>query len=90
MSRYVFFNNDCQDAKVLTAAKKAARSHGATVVKSVAGTMLLELSPAQVPQVAEALPGWRYTVERQITRLPERKPLQRARSAAASSPARKT
>jgi hypothetical protein len=90
MGRYIFFNNDCQDSKALMAARRVARSHGATVVKSVAGTLLLELSPAQVPQVAEALPGWRYTVERQVTRLPERKPLQRARSAAASSPARKT
>ena len=41
MSRYVFFNSDAQDAKVLTAAKKTARSRGATVVKSLAGTMLL-------------------------------------------------
>ncbi len=37
MSRYVFFNSDAQDAKVLTAAKKAVRSRGATVVKSLAG-----------------------------------------------------
>ncbi len=58
-------------------------------MKSVAGTMLLELPPAQVPQVAEALPGWRYTVECQTARLPERKPLQRARRAAASSQAPK-
>ena len=41
MSRYVFFNSDAQDAKVLTAATKTARSRGATVVKSLAGTMLL-------------------------------------------------
>jgi hypothetical protein len=51
-------------------------------VKSVASTLLLELSSAQVPQVAEALPGWRYTVERQTTQLPERKPLQRAQRGA--------
>jgi hypothetical protein len=69
------------------AARKVARSHGATVVKSVAGTMLLELTPAQVPQVADALPGWCYTVVRQTTRLPDGKPLQRRRSAAASSQA---
>ena len=55
MSRYVFFNSDAQDAKVLTAAKKTARSRGATVVKSLAGTMLLEVTPAQVPEVAQAL-----------------------------------
>jgi hypothetical protein len=58
MSLYVFFNSDAQDDKVLTAAKKAARSHGATVVKSLAGTMLLEVTPAQVPEVAQASPGW--------------------------------
>ena len=28
VSRYVFFNRDAQDSKVLTAAKKAARSRG--------------------------------------------------------------
>lgn len=88
MSRYVFFNNDAQDAKVLTAAKRAARSRGATVVKSVAGTLLLELEPAQVPRVAEVLPGWRYTVERIVARVPERKPLARVRSASASAPKR--
>jgi ribosome modulation factor len=80
MSRYVFFNSDAQDDKVLTAAKKAARSHGATVVKSLAGTMLLELAPAQVPNVVQALPGWRYAVERKTARVPERKPLERAKA----------
>ena len=54
MSRYVFFNSDAQDAKHMTAAKRAARSCGVTVVKSLAGTMLLELAPAQVHQVAQA------------------------------------
>ncbi len=77
MSRYVFFNSDVHDGKVLMAAKKAARSHGATVVKSLAGTMLLELAPAQVSEVAQALPGWRYSAERKTTRVPERQPLER-------------
>ena len=87
MSRYVFFNSDAQDDKVLTAAKKAARSRGATVVKSLAGTMLLELAPAQVPEVAQALPGWHYSVERKTTRVPERKPLEsvKARGALAAA-----
>lgn len=74
MSRYVFFNSDAQDAEVLTVAKKTARSRGATVVKSLAGTMLLEVTPAQVPEVAQALAGWRYSVERKTTRVPEPKP----------------
>lgn len=42
MSRYVFLNSEAQDVKVLAAVRKAARSRGATVVKSLAGTMLLE------------------------------------------------
>lgn len=85
MSRYVFFNSNAQDAKVLTAAKKAARARGATVVKSLAGTMLLELAPARVPELAQALPGWRYAVERKTTRVPERKPLERAKPSLATA-----
>ena len=89
MGRYVFFNSDAQDDKVLTAAKKAARSHGATVVKSLAGTMLLELEPAQVSEVAQALPGWRYSAERKTTRVPERRPLERSMARAALASAAK-
>lgn len=80
MSRYVFFNSNAQDDKVLTAAKKAARSHGATVVKSLAGTMLLDVTATKVPELARALPGWRYSVERKTARVPERKPLERSRT----------
>jgi hypothetical protein len=80
MSRYVFFNSDVQDAKRLTAARQAARSLGATVVKSLAGTMLLELAPGKVSEVAQALPGWRYSAERKTTRVPERKPRERAKA----------
>lgn len=50
------------------------------VVKSLAGTMLLEVTPAQVPEVAQALPGWRYSVERRTTRVPERKSLERSKA----------
>lgn len=80
MSRYVFYNNDAQDAKVLSAAERTARLRGATVLKSLAGTMLLELAPTQVPAVAQALPGWCYAVERKTTRVPERKPLERSKA----------
>ena len=86
MSRYVFFNSDAQDAKVLTAAKKTARSRGATVVKSLAGTMLLEVTPAQVLEVAQALPGWRYAVDRKTAQGPERKPLERSKARGAGRP----
>jgi len=82
MSRYVFFNSDAQDDKVLTAAEKVARSHGATAVKSLAGTMLLEVTPAQVTGAAHALPGCRYSNERKTTRVPERKSLERFRARA--------
>ena len=88
MSRYVFFNSDAQDDKVLTAAKKAARSHGATVVRSLAGTMLLDLTSAKVSDVARALPGWRYSAERKTTRVPERRPLERAKVRGAVAPAK--
>jgi hypothetical protein len=30
--------------------------------------------------VAQALPGWRYSVERKATRGPERKPLERTKA----------
>lgn len=49
------------------------------MVKSLAGTMLLEVTPAEVPEVAKALPGWRYAAERKTTRVPERKPLERSK-----------
>jgi hypothetical protein len=80
MSRHVFLNGEAQDVKVLAVARKVARSHGATVVKSLAGTMLLELAPAQETKVAQALPGSRYSVERETTRVPERKPLERTKA----------
>jgi len=80
MSRYVFFNSNAQDDKVLMAAKRTARSRGATVVKSLAGMMLLEVAPAQVRDLAEALPGWRYAVERKTTRAPDVKSLERVKA----------
>lgn len=80
----MFFTSDIQDAKRLAAAKQAARAQGATVVKSLAGTMLLELAPAKVSEVAQALPGWRYAAERKTTRVPERKPRSKARGAQAA------
>jgi len=36
MSRHSFLNSEAHDGKVLAAARKAARSRGATVVKSLA------------------------------------------------------
>jgi hypothetical protein len=51
--------------------------------------MLLKLAPAQIPEVARALPGWRYSVERKTTRVPERKPLERSKARAALAAAAK-
>jgi hypothetical protein len=85
MKRYVFFSAHSRDAKELTAAKKTARSLGATVLGAVAGSMLVEAALAKAEKVARALPGWRYTAERKSVRVPERTPLQRARLASAKS-----
>jgi hypothetical protein len=41
--------------------------------------MLLDVPAAKVPEVAQALPGWHYSAERKTTRVPERKPLERAK-----------
>lgn len=80
MARYVFFSSNAQDVKALAAAKRAASQSGATILKSLAGTMLLELTPTQVPKVAKALPGWSYSAERKTTRVPERKALERSKA----------
>jgi hypothetical protein len=81
MDRYVFYAPQALDRKVVTAAKKTATSLGATVVRAVAGSMLVEAAPAKIAQVAKALPGWRYSAEKKVHRIPERTPLQRAHAA---------
>lgn len=43
------------------------------MVQSLTGTMLQEFVPTQATEVAQALRGWRYSVERKATRVPERK-----------------
>jgi hypothetical protein len=88
VTRYVFVCTSDLDDQALAAAGKAARSRGATVVKSLAGTMLLEVTRAQVPEVAQALPGWRYAAERKTTRVPERKPLERSKARGALAAAK--
>jgi len=82
MSRYVFSTSQALDAKALVSARQAARGCGATVLKSLAGTLLVEAGPAQLAEVAQALPGWTCTPERRTTRVPERKPLERAKARA--------
>ena len=86
MTRFVFFPQSASDAKLdaksLAAAKKVVRERGAIVVRTAAGGMLLEVDAATAAQIARALPGWSYTIERKTTRLPERSPLERAKMAA--------
>ena len=84
MARYVFFPDTASGA-TLAAARKAASEHGATVVRAIAGSMLLEATPAKVVKVARALPGWRYTAETKVARVPERRPLARAKLLAAKA-----
>lgn len=83
MARYVFsLATDAIGAVPLASARRTATAHGATVLRAIAGTMLIEASPAKAAAVAKALPGWRYSPERKTTRVPERTPLQRARQLA--------
>jgi len=62
-------------------AKRTASAHGATVLRAIAGSMLLEAPPSKAAAVAKALPGWRYSPERKTTRVPERRPLERLKMA---------
>lgn len=78
MDRFVFFTS-ATDAVGLATAKKTAKALGAAVVRALPGTMLVVAPPTKAAQVAKALPGWRYTAERKTTRVPERRPLERAR-----------
>lgn len=83
MARYVFHLPLSLDTKAVSAAKRKATAMGATVVRTAAGQMLVETTPARAAKVAEALPDWRYALERSAARIPERAPLARAKYAAA-------
>jgi hypothetical protein len=78
MQRFVFYSPSL-DRKALLAAKRTASRLGATVVRSLAGSMLLEAPRAKAAEVAEALPGWQCSAEKKVHRIPERTPLDRAR-----------
>lgn len=83
MARYVFSLATATIGAVpLASARRTANAHGATVLRAIAGSMLLEAPPTTAAAVAKALPGWRYRPERKTTSLPERTPLQRARQLA--------
>ena len=79
MPLYVFFHASTLDKKVVVAAKRTVVSLGANVLRTAAGSMLVEASEKEVEQLAEALPGWRWSIERKSHRIPERGPLHRPR-----------
>ena len=70
------------DAIPLAAARRAATANGATVVRVIAGSILLEVQPSRIAVVAAVMSGWKYSAERKTARAPERTPLQRAKVAA--------
>jgi len=76
MARYVFRPRGLESTPVATV-RKAARSHGATVLKVVGDLMLLEMSPAKAAEFARELQSWSYSPDRKTTHLPERRPLER-------------
>lgn len=85
MSRYVFsFPALRPDPTVLADAEATATALGAKVVRSVAGSMLLETTPSIASRLAKAMPEWSLSEENTSYRTPERTPLQRARLAANS------
>lgn len=86
MDRYVFYAKESLDAKAVRAARATAGELGVTVVGSGVGTLLLEAAPELVRKLARALPQWRYSVERHATRIPEPRPAERVRRAAAARP----
>ena len=81
MPRFVFFPATESAAVPIATAKKTARKHGATVLRAIAGTMLIDVQEERLEQLVQALPGWRYSIERRDTRIPERRPLERIKAA---------
>lgn len=52
---------------------------GATVVRSLAGTMRLVLAPARLSELVLALPGWRYSAGSKTVAVLEGRTLQRSK-----------
>ena len=81
MARYILFPTTGAESTSLATARQAAVAHGATVIRAIAGGMLLEVPKSKVIELAQALHGWSYSPERKTIRVPERSPLERARAA---------
>ncbi len=79
MARYVFFPDNMPGTKSIAAAKRVLIDQGASIVGTAEGGVLVEATSAEVKRVAQALRGWDYAPERAETRVPERRPLERAR-----------
>lgn len=83
MSRYVLSLLALRpDPAVVADAQSTVEALGASVVRCLAGSMLLEALPSVASQVATALPEWQLSEETGSCRVPERTPLQRVRLAA--------
>jgi hypothetical protein len=65
----------------LATARKTATGKGATVLRVIAGSMLIEAAPGKIAAVATALQGWQYSPERKTTKVPEQRALERAKLA---------
>ena len=77
--RYVFYNSAGLSPKAVSAAKRSAATHGAKVLRSAPGQLLVQAEPANAAAFARALPtGWQYSVEQNETTLPE--PIRRPQS----------
>ena len=84
MDRYVFYAKESLDARTVRAARATATGLGATVLRAGVGTLLVEVEPGRVRQLARALPAWRYTAERHAARIPERRVAQQVREGASA------
>jgi len=82
--RYVFFHSAGLSAKEVRAAKLAAPTYGAMILRAAPGQLLVQAEPAVAAAFAKALPGWQYSPDQEDTRLPE--PIQRPERGRLSNP----
>lgn len=90
MARFVFSHSLVTlDPKVAASARRTATAMGAKVVRSIAGTMLVEGTPTLLSKLAGALPEWKTSVDQPAAaRLPEKSPGHRAAVAGRTRTAR--
>lgn len=71
MALYVFSPRNSGDAEPLAAARKAVHAVGGTVVRAIAGLMLVKAPPSAAKRAAATLPGWDYRRDTKSVRVPE-------------------